>query len=105
MAVQRDETLGEIKGKMPMYGNGIDSSGEIIMCEKGVIVRAEGDSVRAPFSYIKMLEKAGDLPLGKYRVEMDVYDTLGQKHYYHFGFSDQHFMLLKKAIAAAAAAP
>ena len=100
MAVQKDDLLGEIRGKMPMYSNGLDASGEIILCEKGLIVRCCGDSVKAPFSYLKMLEKAGELPLGRVRAEIDVYDQLGQKHYFFFGFSDQHFVLLKKAMAA-----
>ncbi|MCX6769720.1 MAG: hypothetical protein NT051_03500 [Candidatus Micrarchaeota archaeon] len=103
MANQSDEFLGEIKGKMPMYSNGLDSSGEIILCEKGIIVRAEGNTVKAPFSYVKMLEKSADLPLGRLAAEMDVFDQLGQKHYYHFGMSDQHFIMLKKAIAAGSA--
>lgn len=97
-AVQKDDFLGEIRGKMPMYSNGLDASGEIIMCEKGVIVRNEGDTIKAPFSYIKMLEKAGDLPLGRVRAEMDIFDQMGQKHYFYFGFSEHHYVMLKKAI-------
>ena len=96
-----DDFLGEIKGRMPMYSNGLDSSGEIILCEKGVIVRSGGNSIKAQFSYIKMFEKAGDLPMGRVRAEMDIFDQMGQKHYFYFGFSDLHFATLKKAMSQA----
>jgi len=93
----QDEILGEIKGKIPVYGNGMDMSGDIILCAEGVIVRAEGNTIKVPFRYITMLEKSHDLPLGKIGVEMDIYDQAGQKHYFHFGMSDTHFLTLKKA--------
>ena len=96
-AAQKDEVLGEIKGKIPVYKNGLDASGEIILCAEGLIVRAEGNTLKVPFRYVKMLGKSSDLPLGKVGVEMDVFDQMGEKHYFQFGMSDQHFMLLKKA--------
>lgn len=92
-----DEILGEIKGKIPVYSNGMDMSGDIILCADGVIVRADGNTIKVPFRYITMFEKSGDLPLGKVGVEMDIYDQAGQKHYFHFGMADSHFMTLKKA--------
>jgi len=97
MAAQKDETLGEIKGKIPLYKGGLDSAGEIILCETGIIMRAEGNTLKVPFRYVKMLEKSGDMPLGKVSVEMDVFDQLGEKHYFHVGMSDNHFLTLKKA--------
>lgn len=92
-----DDILGEIKGKIPVYANGMDMSGDIILCAEGVIVRAEGNTIKVPFRYITMLEKSRDLPLGKIGVEMDIYDQAGQKHYFHFGMADTHFITLKKA--------
>jgi len=97
-AKQSDPSLGEIKGKMPLYKNGLDSSGEIILCERGLIVRAEGNSVHAPFTYVKMLEKVSEMPLGKVGVEMEVFDQLGEKHYFNFGIAEQHFTMLKKSL-------
>jgi len=95
---QVDPTYGEIRGKIPVYQNGLDMSGEIILCAQGLIIRADGNTIKVPFHYVKMLEKSSDLPLGKVGVEMDVFDQLGEKHYFHFGMSDQHFMLLKKTV-------
>ena len=92
-----DDILGEIKGKIPVYANGMDVSGDIILCADGVIVRADGNTIKVPFRYITMLEKSRDLPLGKIGVEMDIYDQAGQKHYFHFGMADTHFITLKKA--------
>ena len=93
---QKDDILGEIKGKVPLYKNGLDISGEIILCEDGLIVHAEGNTLKVPFRYVQMLEKASDMPLGKIGVEMELYDQMGEKHYFNFGMSDQHFKLLKK---------
>lgn len=103
MATQapKDDILGEIKGKVLLYGNGLDASGEIILCEDGLIVRAEGNTIKAPFRYVTMFEKSKDLPLGKVGVEMDIYDASGIKHYFHAGMADQHFATLKKAISGA----
>ena len=93
----KDETFGIIKGKIPIYKNGLDESGEIIICEGGIIVRAEGNSVRAPYTHVKILGKSVDMALGKVGVEMDVFDQMGEKHYYHFGMSDMHYAALQKA--------
>ena len=93
----RDESLGVIKGKIPIYSNGLDESGEIILCEGGIIVRSGGDNVRAPFTHVKILGKSVDMALGKVGVEMDVFDHLGEKHYYHIGMSDMHYAALQKA--------
>lgn len=94
----KDELLGVIKGKIPMYGNGLDLSGELILCEEGVIVRAEGNTLKVPFRYVTMFEKSKDLPLGKVGVEMDVFDQGGNKHYFHVGMADQHYAAMRKAL-------
>jgi hypothetical protein len=95
---QVDSVLGEMRGKIPLYKNGLDSSGEIVLCERGVIVRAEGNTLRVPFSYIKMLEKASEMPLGKVGVEMEVFDQMGERHYFAFGMAEQHFTLIKRSM-------
>jgi hypothetical protein len=92
-----DEAFGAIKGKMPIYKNGLDESGEIILCEKGIIVRAEGNSIRAPFTHVKILGKSVEMALGKVGVEMDVFDQMGEKHYFHIGMSDMHYAALVRA--------
>lgn len=96
---QKDSVLGDIKGKIPLYKNGLDMSGDIILCAEGVIVRADGNTLKVPFRYVQMLEKASDMPLGKVGVEFEVYDQMGEKHYFNFGMSEQHFKTLKKSIA------
>jgi hypothetical protein len=95
--VAKDEVLGTIKGRMPIYKNGLDQSGEIILCENGIIVRNEGSTIRAPFTHVKILGTSGDMPLGKVGVEMDVFDSMGDKHYFHLGMSDMHLNTLKRA--------
>ena len=92
-----DPMLGEIKGKMPLYKNGLDISGEIILCAEGIIVRAEDNSLKVPFQYIQAIEKSSQMPLGKVGVELEVYDHMGDKHRFSFAMSDNHFNILKKA--------
>lgn len=93
----RDEILGQIKGKMPMYKNGLDYSGDILLCESGIIIASKEHSIKAPFTHVVMLEKSSDMPLGKVQIELEVFDMLGQKHYIQTGISDIHFLALKKA--------
>ena len=66
----KDETFGTIKGKIPIYKNGLDESGEIIICESGIIVRAEGNTVRAPYTHVKILGKSVEMALGKKRLDV-----------------------------------
>ncbi len=94
---QKDPVLGGIMGKIPLYKNGLDMSGDIILCAEGLIVRAEGNTLKVPFRYVQMIEKASDMPLGKVGVEFEVFDQMGEKHYFNFGMSDTHFKTLKKA--------
>ena len=93
----KDDVLGEIKGKMPLYKNGLDVSGEIILCETGVIVRADGNTLKVPFNYVTALERISTMPLGKVGVGMSVSDMMGDSHEFKFGITEQHFMALKKA--------
>jgi len=97
MAKEKDPVLGEIKGKMPMFKNGLDMTGEIILCEEGLIVRNEGNTMKVPFVYVTMLGKMSDLPLGKVGVEMEVATQMGDKNYMTFAMSESHFTMLKKA--------
>ena len=54
MAKQSDLVFGEIRGKIPVYGNGLDMSGDIILCEKGLIVRAGGNTIKALIQLFKL---------------------------------------------------
>ena len=95
---KKDEVLGEIRGKMPLYANGFDNYGEIILCEKGFIIRAEGNTLRVYFHLVSMLAKATEeMVMGKVGVELEALDPLGEKHYYHFSMSEPHFNALKAA--------
>ncbi|MCX8196801.1 MAG: hypothetical protein N3G80_00580 [Candidatus Micrarchaeota archaeon] len=96
-SAKKDDMLGEIKGRIPLYSNGIDNAGQIILCESGIILEAEGNTLKVPFRYITMLEKSGELPLGKVSVEIEVFDPAGNKYYYQFGMADTHFLMLKRA--------
>ncbi|MCX8175171.1 MAG: hypothetical protein N3E51_03120 [Candidatus Micrarchaeota archaeon] len=94
----KDEVLGEIKGRVPLYKDGLDVSGEIILCEEGLIVHCDGNTIKAPFRYVTMFEKSGELPLGKVSAEMDVYDQSGNKYYFHFALSDTHYNTIRRAL-------
>jgi hypothetical protein len=83
---------------MPVYKNGLDESGEISLCESGVIVKAEGSTLKVPFSYVRTLERISEMPLGKIGVEMQVFDQMGYEHNFTFGISESHFRSLKAAL-------
>jgi hypothetical protein len=94
-----DLGLGEVKGKIPVYKDALELGGEIIVCEEGLIIRIDDKNLKIPFRYISMCEKSHDLPLGKIGVELEVFDQLGEKYYFHIGMADHHFLFLKKLLS------
>ena len=93
-----DPVYGAIKGRIPLYKNGLEQSGNLILYEDGFLLDNEGEKIKAPMRYIKMFENIGELPLGKVQVEMEVYDQTGSKFSMVVGMSDQHFLMLKKML-------
>ncbi len=93
---QKDSTMGMVKETIMLYGNGMDQSGKIYVCESGLVIKDKGETIKAPFDYVKMLEKIGELPLGKVAVEAEVYDQMGNKFSLALNMADNHFDMLKR---------
>ena len=97
MATEKDAVLGEIKGRIPLFKDAIDEAGSIVLCENGLIIDADGQNFKTAYSFVKSIEKTGDMALGKVGVGMVVYDHIGQKFTFDVCMADQHFEMLKKA--------
>jgi len=93
---QKDSQMGMVKETIMLYGNGMDQSGKIYVCEGGLVIKEKGETIKAPFDYVKMLEKIGKLPLGKVAVEAEVYDQMGNKFSLALNMADSHFDMLKR---------
>ena len=93
---QKDSVFGMVSQSYPIFSNGMDQSGTIYACEKGLLIKHEGESIRAPYEYVRNLMKVSDMPLGKWGVKMEVYDQVGNRYDLAFGMNDMHFNQLKK---------
>lgn len=97
MATEKDAVLGEIKGRIPLFKDAIDAAGNIILFENGLIIDADGQNFKTAYSFVKSIEKTGDMAMGKVGVGMVVYDHIGQKFTFDVCMADQHFAALKSA--------
>ncbi len=94
---QKDSQMGFVKETIMLYGeNSMDESGKIYVCEEGLVVKDKGETIKAPFDYVRMLVKVGELPLGKVAVEAEIYDQMGTKFNMALNMADNHFDMLKK---------
>lgn len=93
---QKDSVFGMVSESFPVFSNGMDQSGMIYVCEKGLVIKNEGEMIRAPFDYVRNLEKISDMPLGKWGIKMEVYDQVGTRYDLTLGMNDMHFNKLKK---------
>jgi hypothetical protein len=93
---QMDSVFGMVSQSYPIFSNGMDQSGTVYVCEKGLVIKHGGESIRAPFDYVRNLMKVSDMPLGKIGVKMEVYDQVGNRYDLAFGINDTHYNSLKK---------
>lgn len=93
---QKDSVFGMVSQSFPVFSNGMDQSGTIYVCEKGLVIKNEGELIRAPFEYVRNLMHVSDMPLGKIGVKMEAYDQVGTRYNLAFGINDTHFSSLKK---------
>lgn len=94
--VEEDSSIGRVKQKIPLFKNVLDDAGMITLYEDVILIKHGGENVRAPFSYVRKIEKGRDLPLGKVEVGMVVFDQMGEKYDFTFNMSEQDFLTLKK---------
>lgn len=88
--------MGIVKTKIPLYGANFAESGHILLCEEGICLRTEEESVKVPYSYVQSVEKLKDLPLAKVLAEITLYDQVGAKVSVQVGMADMHYNELKR---------
>ncbi len=93
---QKDSVYGFVTKSFPLYANGIDQTGIIYVCEKGLVIKNEGHFIRAPLEYVRGLERVEEMPLGKVSMIMRVFDQMGQEHEMAVGINDMHYEKLRK---------
>lgn len=93
---QKDSVYGMVSSSFPLYESGLDQSGMIYVCEGGLVIKNEGKMIRAPFDYVRKLEKVDALPLGKVSFIIKVFDQMGVEHDMASGMNDMHYDALVK---------
>lgn len=94
--VQKDSVYGLVTNSFPLYANGIDQTGIIYVCEKGLVIKNEGHFIRAPLEYVRGLERVEEMPLGKVSMIMRVFDQMGQEYGFAAGIADMNYEALVK---------
>ena len=93
----KDSMLGDILDELPIYKSGFDRSGEILLCRNGIIVRHNGETVKAPFEYVKYIDATDKMALGRVRANVNIFDQIHGNMDLVFEISDMHFEKLLKA--------
>ncbi len=93
---QKDSVYGFVTSSFPLYANGIDQTGIIYICEKGLVIKNEGHFIRAPLEYVRGLERVEEMPLGKVSMIMRVFDQMGQEYSFAAGIADMNYEALVK---------
>ena len=88
--------MGIVKTKIPLYNSGFNESGHILLCENGICLRTEEESVKVPYSYVQSIDRIKDLPLAKVLVGISLYDQIGAKVNVEVGMADKHYNELKR---------
>ena len=89
--------MGAVKTRIPLYSAGFDEKGHILLCEEGICLKTDEESVKVPYSYVKEVQKVKDLPLAKVLVAIELYDQVGAKVNVEVGRADMHYNELKRA--------
>ena len=91
-----DEMLGKEITKTDIMNEKFDIIGNVILYEKGFKIKHEGKQTKAPYNYIKELEKTGGAALGKVMVHLTVFDMLGMSYTFDVAIPDQFYSILKR---------
>ncbi|MEM4158219.1 MAG: hypothetical protein QXV64_00300 [Candidatus Anstonellaceae archaeon] len=94
--IQADSIYGIVKESFQLYEDNFDQVGTIYACEKGIVVKYKGQLIRAPYEYVRKMEKVSTLALGKVSVIFQIYDEAGIEHNIAAAINDIHYSSLKK---------
>lgn len=94
--VQMDSVYGLVKSSYPLFEDNFEQIGTIYACENGIVIKYKDQLIRAPYEYVRKMEKVSKLALGKVSVIFQVYDQGGMEHNMAVAINDIHFSILKK---------
>lgn len=89
--------MGAVKTRIQLYSGGFNEAGHILLCENGICLKTEEESVKVPYSYVQFIDRLKDLPLAKVLVGISLYDQVGAKISVEVGMADMHYNELKRA--------
>ncbi|MCX8163314.1 MAG: hypothetical protein N3D10_02040 [Candidatus Micrarchaeota archaeon] len=94
--VQADSLYGIVKESFPIFEDNFDQVGTIYACQNGIVVKYKDQLIRAPYEYVRKMEKVSNLALGKVSVIFQIYDESGMEHNMAVAINDIHYTVLKK---------
>ncbi|MFN3909840.1 MAG: hypothetical protein ACK4J0_01230 [Candidatus Anstonellaceae archaeon] len=94
--VQMDSVYGLVKNSYPIFEDNFEQIGTIYTCEQGVVIKYKDQLIRAPYEYVRKMERVSNLALGKVSVIFQIYDQSGMEHNMAVALNDIHFSILKK---------
>jgi len=89
--------MGTVKTRIPLYSGNFNEAGHILLCENGLCLRTEEESVKVPYSYVQSIDMIKELALAKVLVGITLYDQIGAKVSVEVGMADMHYNELKRA--------
>lgn len=93
---QKDSVFGMVSHAFPIFEDGINQTGTIYVCEKGLVVKHNGLLIRSPFSYVRKIEKVEEQAMGRYSVILKLFDQVGGEYDMAVSMTDSSYMTLRK---------
>ena len=93
---QKDSVYGMVSQNIGLFENGLDQTGTIYICEKGLVIKNNGQFIRAPLEYVKKLEQVEEMPMGRVSVIVQCFDQLGAEYNFATAMSDMQLKALQK---------
>ncbi len=89
---------GEPPKQIKLYKDAFNETGSITLLKKEVVFRLDGNVIRCPLDYVKVIEKTGELPMSRYNVRFETYDVFGSKYEFEAIMSDVNYAMLKSLL-------
>lgn len=93
---QKDSVYGMVSYSVNLFENGLEQTGTIYVCEKGLVIKNAGQFIRAPFDYVKKLEGVEEMPMGRMSVIVQCFDQLGAEYNFVTTMADMQLKALQK---------
>jgi hypothetical protein len=91
-----DSVYGVAKDFFPIFEDSFEQVGGIYTFKDGIVVKYKDQFIRAPYEYVRKMEKVSKLALGKISVIFQIYDQSGSEYNFAAAINDIHYSILKK---------